>query len=301
MSTPPDLSIRNRCYDHAVLRKLAARSLNLFPSLNRRVLASLAEREVGAAFADPATPPVLVYQMGKVGSSSVYEGLKAAGLVRRSLHVHFLSDDLADHIANQVNAGIDPPPYHFHVSGVVHRHLATTPRPRCKVISLVRDPVAFEISNLFENPHIGGDRARQDPSAFLEEELSKAGAFSYVNDWFDRELKAVFGVDVFGRPFPHAAGYDTYQSEHADVLLIRLEDLSRCGHGAIAEFLGLPTPLPLPRANSRGKSRRYSRARDSITLDQETCDRIYSERLPFHFYSADERAAFSTRWTNRAP
>jgi len=44
-----------------------------------------------------------------------------------------------------------------------------------------------------------------------------------------------------------------------------------------------------------------SLVRDPVSFDQETCDRIYSERLPFHFYSADERAAFSTRWTNRAP
>jgi len=36
-------------------------------------------------------PPILIYQMGKVGSSAVYESLKKYGIQNPLHHVHFLS------------------------------------------------------------------------------------------------------------------------------------------------------------------------------------------------------------------
>ena len=49
-----------------------------------RWMRSKADQEATNAFRDTSTPPILVYQMGKVGSSTVFASLKEAG-VRNSI------------------------------------------------------------------------------------------------------------------------------------------------------------------------------------------------------------------------
>jgi hypothetical protein len=55
--------------------------------------------------------------------------------------------------------------------------------------------------------------------------------------WFDAQIKAVFGIDVFAESFPTHAGYKIFSSQKADLLLFRLEDLDACASKAINEFL----------------------------------------------------------------
>jgi hypothetical protein len=42
-------------------------------------------------------PPVLIYQMGKVGSTSVSSSLNSAGLANYVFDIHFLSNDLIEY------------------------------------------------------------------------------------------------------------------------------------------------------------------------------------------------------------
>ena len=57
--------------------------------------------------------------------------------------------------------------------------------------------------------------------------------------WFDSEMKSVFGIDVFSSDFPKSRGYKIYKEEHADLLLMRSEDINKCVSEAFKEFLDI--------------------------------------------------------------
>ena len=264
----------------------------------------LAEREARHAFSDPALPPVLVYQMGKVGSSSVYDSLLNADLRNPVLHLHFLSEDLIQYREELKRAGWSPLPYHIYLGEAVRKVL---PR-HCRIISLVRDPIAFVVSNLFENPYVATGmpltrRKTLDAKkalGYLERELAGPDAFTYVNTWFERELHRVFGIDVFGEPFPKELGYAIYGSASAKALVLRLEDLSREGPKAIASFLDLPAPLELRHSRVATESESAEEYRDvlsNVCLDASLCRQVYSSRLVTHFYDETSIEGFISKWT----
>jgi hypothetical protein len=90
--------------------------------------------------------------VGKVGSSTIHKSLLDANFPNPILYPHYLTQDLTQYKAMFSEAGVTHLPYHLYLSHYVRGALEKQPDISCKVISLVRDPVALVISNLFENP-----------------------------------------------------------------------------------------------------------------------------------------------------
>lgn len=265
------------------------------------------------AFLDSTVPPILIYQMGKVGSTTIYDSLIDAGIPNAVLRVHFLSTDLPKHKEIIVKAGMNPPPYHIFLSEAVCKILSRNPHRPCKIVSLVRDPIARVISDVFENPYFASENIKKEKGdidaekahKYIERKLSEPDTFKYLNEWFDRELKQVFDFDVFAEPFPVNVGHAVYRKANIEVLIIRLEDLSQKGPTAISQFLGLKKPLILKQSNVREKSKEsetYKRVVNKIQLDSALCRRIYStSRLADHFYGEQMVNQFLSKWTKQAP
>lgn len=257
------------------------------------------------AFAGSAAP-VLVYQMGKVGSSSVYRAVEAALPGIPVYHLHFLSEHIAEHRRSHQRAP-GAVPYHIYLGEALRRQLARHRHRPLKIISLVRDPLAFELSNLFQNPRlVGGEeqlgRLIAADAALrhtLERRLASAGGQSYLDGWFDREIRAVTGIDVFAEPFDSERGWQRYRLGDVELLLIRLEDLTTEGPTAIADFLGVPTPLALPFVNERASQAfgaEYRRLAATLQLAPAVLDAVYQRRFAQHFYSDAQRQQLRARW-----
>lgn len=250
--------------------------------------------------------PVLVYQMGKVGSSTVYAAIKADMPRTPAYHVHFLSQHLAEHRRSHLQ-GLPVVPYHIYLGEALREQLLDHPGRAVKVISLVRDPVAFELSNLFQNPRLIGGNAelgrlvaeRESMCAALQQRLGSDDGQAYVEGWFDREIRSVFDIDVFAEPFDCERGWQRYRSDNVELLVIRLEDLSACGGRVIAEFLGAPSPLHLARANDRTSQAFgtvYRKFADSLKLDPALLQAVYRRRFARHFYTDAERERMFANW-----
>jgi hypothetical protein len=130
------------------------------------------------------------------------------------------------------------------------------------------------------------------------------GAF---RTWFDDELNMSLGIDVRATPFPAGIGAQRLTNPGVDVLVYRVEDMtpSAPAYGALlatAESF-LQTPLPaLPSVNTSATRRTrelYETVRQEMYLPPHLLDAIYSEPIVRHFYSADEIAAFKSRWSGR--
>lgn len=263
-----------------------------------------AEREARRAFSRSQAPPILIYQMGKVGSATVYRSLQQAALPNPVLHLHFLSGDLPEHRETHIRAGVYPPPYHIYLGEAVRRLLNKNPHLRCKIITLVRDPIAFVVSNLFQNPQFI-DELSLDKHGYLEagravehlhEVLRREETFRYVYQWFDKELKRVFSIDVFSVPFPRDTGYAFYRANTAEALLIRLEDLSQRGPTILAEFLDAGERIELFKGNVR-KEAHYDAAIKQLHLDRSLCREIYSSQFVRHFYDEEMIQRFIEKWS----
>lgn len=268
----------------------------------------IAKCDAAYAFSNKRCPPIIIYTMGKVGSSTVYKSLSRASLPNPILFLHFLSDDLPIYKQAHRNAGIYPFPDHLYLSEATRRQLKKHKNFPLKVISLVRDPVAITISNLFQNPQFAeqsvldgmGAIDLQKAGAYLNRELICQHSFPYIYEWFNKELKAVFGIDVFAEPFPLDKGFAIYSADNIEVLVIRLEDLSGNGPQALADFLGLPAPLILKGSNIRAGTNEktiYQKLMENVSLDPAACKAIYSSDFVRHFYSEALINVFIAQWT----
>jgi lipopolysaccharide biosynthesis glycosyltransferase len=256
-------------------------------------------------------PPLLVHQMGKVGSLSVLEMLREACPERDLHHVHFLAPESIAGEARMFRKGfarthrIDE--HHF-ASLHLRARLDADPAQRWQVVTLTRDPVARNLSAFFHNlayaaPELAVRVERGDYTEIADElrRLLEATPWWWRNplEWFDRELAPVFGVDVFAQPFARERGWSIHRSERADVLVLRVEDLSRVAGEAFEAFLGVPRIRSARRNTGEHKpyAAAYRELARSLALDPEFLDGIYGAWRTRHFYTDPEIAAFRSRWT----
>lgn len=269
--------------------------------------------------------PVLVYQMGKVASQTVVHTLLAVGSFRRPiLHVHYLRLERLRQIisifrsARRSTRGTSIPigriTPSFAWRGLeVARAMARRQGDQWTVITLVRDPVARDISAFFQNLRgvLGFDLrkwlGRASPEAIVEEIRPTFDRYfidsaidPVVNaglSWFDDELKSVLDVDVYESPFPHELGYQILQEKRARVLVLRAEDLNRVGPTALTGFLDHEV-AQLVHANV-AESRAYkevSQAFKRLEFPGHYLDRCYGSKLARHFYTPAEIEAFRAQW-----
>lgn len=218
---------------------------------------------------------ILVYQPGKVGSSSVYRSIAAYG--RNVLHCH----DLADIGENDDDL----------------RKIVDSKRG--KVICLIRDPIAREIAGMWENIHRSVCYHSEDVD-FSEFEESLLSVISAKNEfrWFDTQMKGVLGIDVFQHLFDKEKGYGMIREENIELLLIKLEKLSEL-ESVIGSFLDIDG-FRLQKANVGGeKSYRfaYQEHKHSFCIPKELLKAIYQddERIK-HFYTEKERKELYKKW-----
>ncbi len=254
-------------------------------------------------------PAILVYQMAKVGSKSVVRSIRAAQPGRPVFHIHTLTDQgiaATEKFYRWSRVPSLPGAGHLLVSRYLKEQLRQGVTPgRWKIITLVRDPVARNISLLFQlGPRLLPDikercnEGRLDPLAVFDQFVTAFPAQVDCMRWFRDELQPVFGVDPFSTPFDREAGYQVYHGSFADVLLIKTECLDRSGETAFRSFLGLER-LCLRRANigaQKALGAQYTDLLDKLMLPRSFVDRYYNTPEVRHFYSPDELDRARLRW-----
>lgn len=249
-----------------------------------------------AAHGVPGFVPVLVYQMAKVGSSSIVDALNTIGMP--VFHIHRMNpENLARMRARRAALGWQDTPVRPHDRlGVSLRDRVVARGRASKVITLVRDPIARNVSSYFE--HL--DDIWSAPNAYAStsvEDLQQGFVERFPHDealtWFDDELHAVFGIDVYAYPFP-ASG--SLRIDNILILKSELDDATKCA--AIAEHLGL-REVSLRRrnvTNHKPYGEVYRRFVDTLALDRTYVDRMLDARYTRHFYTDDEREAMRSKW-----
>lgn len=241
---------------------------------------------------------ILIHQMGKVGSTSVYKTLCRKWPNKRIFHTHFLNSD-------RIARFIDKEPMGKSHRYVIEREWILRHLDRFQsiyIITLVRDPVARNISAYFQNhkfffPEDDFD-VWEDKIDVLRERFFCEYPHEVPLTWLDDEINKVFGIDIYAQPFPHNQGFVLIEKDNFRLLVVRVEDLTRVGSQALTVLFGCNIVM-LEVGNvgeNKGYSLLYKKFLDGLCLSNDYLKQMYCSKYATHFYTEEERKAFLDQW-----
>lgn len=266
--------------------------------------------------------PLVIYQMGKVGSTSIRTSLEALNLGMPIYQVHALSDRGITRLERMYwgdtfkvfRTSLLPETKHVFASYYLRTKMNESLVPKWKVVTLVRDPVARNVSEFFysvdttkADPHLPDFYDRYESGMigtaeligrFLERFHEDSEEYQLPLQWFDTEFKTALGIDVFSIDFPKSKGYQILSGEFADVLLMKVEKLQQCASEALGQFLKL-AEFRLVTANTANQKRYYPAFKsfmDRVDLPASYLRRAYGSKYMTHFYEREEIDLFRSRW-----
>jgi hypothetical protein len=248
------------------------------------------------------TLPVLIYQMGKVGSSTIYESFPV-GKYKRATHLHHLYPPQIKKNLKLLREHNKPVLRHLYQGERIYHHIIL-PKYPVKIISPVRDPISRNMSMLFQIFQLSAN-TKYPPDHYSIEELTTLFLENFPHDeaikWFDEEFKPALDIDVYEYPFPQEKGFLRIHTDWVDVLLLKIELDDKVIEAAIAEFLEVES-FSLNYANI-GENKQYGNIykafREQVILPVEYIDKMLDSRYAKHFYTDDERSRFREKWMAR--
>jgi hypothetical protein len=230
-------------------------------------------------------PPLLIYQMGKVGSSSLEASLAPTwrGL---TIKTHSVIKDKG----NREDVRLV-------YERVIRKGGAIF------IISLVREPIERNISAFFENFE-RETGVKYSDSTFSIDELIHIFLQNYNHDiplrWFDQNLKPLFDIDVYNYEFP-SNGVQIIDDNNTKLLLMRCEVPNCVKESAVRDFLNIPSFSLL--GSNVGSQKEYAEAyrkfKEAFIPPDWYVRRMYESRFFNHFYSEMQKNRWIERWTER--
>jgi hypothetical protein len=225
--------------------------------------------------------PVFVYQMGKVGSKSVYKSLRQyyTGVV---LHAHYFDPNHVDWRIRRL--------YQW----VIKKGMPLN------IISLTREPISRNVSAFFQNLdsitgvsyHIGN---------FSLDELKSIFLTKYQHEkplqWFDKNIKENFGIDVYVNSFPKC-GYAIYCNQKIRLLVMRSEMSDTKKVKVIRDFLHCNNFHLVNTNISEEKEYAliYKNFRDNVSFPKIYIDMMCNSKYFNYFYEQDVINAVEKKW-----
>ncbi|CAN5422868.1 putative capsular polysaccharide synthesis family protein [soil metagenome] len=235
------------------------------------------------------------YTMGKVGSVTIEKTIAKRVFYNKIFHLHFLSKEgLEKHKAfNKTEQGYSD----AREFEVVRKN---NPQKRVKIITLVRDPLARDISDLFQNFRVYMS-VQQIKEVNVEQLLNRFKGFDheYALQWFDDEFRNYLGVDIYGFEFNKKKGYQIIENLNCDVLIIRLENLTSVFSDAMQAFTGIGGWILSSEENSaenKAYSELYESFKKKVVIGKDVLDLLYNSKYYNHFYTQEEKAKSISKW-----
>ncbi len=186
---------------------------------------------------------------------------------------------------------------------------------KIKIITLVRDPVSRAVGGFFHNidQWIFPEKkqlllGRPNWFEVLYHHFNVAEKYNnltylhstseYQLNWFDEQVKFLFGIDVFKKEFDTEKGYKIYKKDNIELLVLKLELIEKCWNEAIGLFLSLS--VPELGANNSAKNRNdytfYREFKNKLKLGQKDFDLLYDNKYMEYFYSDSEIKQLMANW-----
>lgn len=264
----------------------------------------ICNRMMPAIFQLSALPDILVYQPSKVASSTMFVSLRSAGI--DSVQIHTFRPD-EEYVSCMSHPGFFADKrFQFILDDLQFYERYYQQRTKTtKIITMVREPVARDISEYFtlfgKGDYILNDRVCADTYKGVEDllkDLSRIGTFGYEFEWFDRELKRFTGIDIFDYPFDRKKGYSVIKQGNTEILVLKVEKMND-NEKVIADFVGYPDfKIVMSNIGEKNSCKyMYREVKQNMSIPQEVIDRYYKDNKRMdYFYSEEEKESFLKKY-----
>lgn len=232
-------------------------------------------------------PTTLLYQMGKVGSTSINYALHEKGI--SVIHSHWMYHKYPEAEFSTLKLNLV-------------RDIKKGKSPPLKVITPVREPLGRNLSAFFQDINRYTDKYRSMSSDEIQTCFVNNYPVSYPDKWFRKELMDLFEFDPFQEDFDTDVGYKIYNAGKHQILILRLEDAERVLPTAIEHLLG-KSNVQMLKKNSfllRHKDTflgKHYKELKSATYPKDFIDKNYSLEYAQTFYSDKEIDSFLEKWS----
>ncbi len=232
--------------------------------------------------------PVLVYQMGKVGSQSIKFSLEEKKI--KTEHIHWI--------------GSIEPKAEFPTPNEKILKSIKNKDSNYMVVVLVRNVMARNLSAFFQRIRRWTSKRPEYMSAKeIQKDFINRYDVKYVDKWFEEELFGVLGLDVYEDTFPHEEGYKIYTAGGNKILLLRLEDAEKKIEKAMRDFLGIEgikmNRLGVYEKRNVGKDfiKKYKHIKN-MKFPLSFIEKNYNTKVSKYFYTKNEIDKFKGGWNN---
>lgn len=257
-----------------------------------------------------------VHSIGKVASKSIFACLKNC-ITSPIYHLHYLNEDTLDRMYTWFVSNTTYTTNHAEIiDGEIFAKtlLKYTDDFHWKIITLIREPIAWQISMLFEIAQIAFPKVLQnnvfDQEAFkiIANDSFRSSIdspilnISFYQKWWDTEFTSIFGIDVLKQPFNPDKGWEIYKNGKIEVLVIQYEQLNNVFNEATTEF-ELPQNIILPEINKTsnklfGKCNHFE-VINEFKLSDSIVNDLYKNRIVKHFYNQEQIDNFTHKWVSQ--
>lgn len=218
-----------------------------------------------------------LFQMGKVGSTTIATAFKSAGYSKLIPHLHW---------ANELPASYPDCFYSY-------RQLVNfDPNKRLLFISGVREPIERVMSGLFQSTTDPKSSLTikdlinmlDSPQADLDKFL--APHFNKILGWFEHGYYR--GIDVYAYPFDCEKGYAVVEKGCTTIFLYRLDALDKCWP-ALCEVAGISAKLVREnQSQDKAYGEQLLKWREKATFRSEFLEAVRNSKYFRHFFGPSD-------------
>ncbi len=241
-------------------------------------------------------PPILILTAGKVGSSSIYETLKVK-VKNPVFHIHQISEKgINNSISEHLHSDRKSIPLHLIMSKFLKKKLESY-KGKLYVINIVREPISREISSFFQNTEFYKNAVETskldinvEGSLEILNRIFKNDITSELESWYDREIKSVFGIDVFDENFVFNNDMTIVVNGEVHLLLLKMESMNDVFPKAIQQFLQTEE-MQIDNSNvseNKHYAKSYQVIKEQFRLPTSMLDEITNSRYFQKFYKLDK-------------
>ena len=238
------------------------------------------------------TDIVLIYQMGKVASSTIYATLRQQPDIL-ALHFHRMPGENMRALNARMGLKFRLRSIFHDMQGATGQRLLRRCPEKIRLVTLVRDPFSRNISGYFQNLWRHKSNAKSQEARI--QEIVQSIATNYDHEvplkWFDEEFYPATGIDVYDIAFDVEAKAGLSRDEKYPLLILRTDLADEGKLALLREFLDRPH-LTLQRSNA-GETKSYAYLYRAVKSDfiypLTYIEQALSSKLMQHFFTEEER------------
>lgn len=261
-------------------------------------------RQVRNVLASSIGTPLLIWQMGKVGSTSLEQSLRDVSPSYPVLRAHLLGHEMM--VSGELYKRARRRGTREYLRNVAIREEFLRAGSRWKVLTILREPMSRNISSFFQNldiyigrkPHLILEH-KSDPVSYLMDTFVSKFDHNRPTKWVAGELEKFTGIALLDREFPVHRGCARYSSGRFDAFVVRVEDIDGVASSATRAFLEAPD-LALRKDNvgdEKWYSGLYREFRARRSLPQELVLQTIHSPYGRTFYSDTNEAAMLEKYS----